>query len=159
MAATNNVTRMLDARNIPYTVFEIPAEKLSALEVSDYLHLPPEDVFKTIVLHREKSGKPVLSVVPATGEVSPKKLAGFLNEKKVSVTTLREAEALTGLQAGGISPLALIHKGFQVVIDESAIKRKTILISGGQRGMQIQLAAQDLIRLTNARTADIRFLS
>lgn len=71
------------------------------------------------------------------------------------MTTLREAEALTGLKAGGISPLALINKGFQVVIDESAIKRITILISGGQRGLQIQLAAQDLIRLTNARTARI----
>ena len=155
MAATNNVTRMLDTRNIPYTTFEIPAEKLSALEVSDYLHIPPEDVFKTIVLQREKNGKPILAVVPATGEVDPKKLAEFLKEKKVSVTTLREAEALTGLQAGGISPLALINKGFQVVIDKSAVEQGKILISGGQRGLQIQLTAQDLIRLINARTANI----
>ena len=155
MAATNNVTRMLDTRNIPYTTFEIPAEKLSALEVSDYLHIPPEDVFKTIVLQREKNGKPILAVVPATGEVDPKKLAEFLKEKKVSVTTLREAEALTGLQAGGISPLALINKGFQVVIDKSAVEQRKILISGGQRGLQIQLTAQDLIRLINARTANI----
>jgi len=71
------------------------------------------------------------------------------------VTTLREAEALTGLKAGGISPLALINKGFQVVIDETALERGKILISGGQRGLQIQLASQDLIRLTNARTARI----
>ena len=155
MVATNNVTRMLDARKITYTVFEIPMVKLTALEVSDFLNIPPENVFKTIVLQLEKIKKPVLAVVPATGEVSPKKLAGFLNEKRISVTTLREAEALTGLKAGGISPLALINKGFQVVIDESAIRRVTILISGGQRGLQIQLAAQDLIRLTNARTARI----
>ena len=155
MAATNNVTRMLDARKITYTVFEIPVMKLSALEVCDHLHIPPEDVFKTIVLHREKSRKPILAVVPATGEVNPKKLARFLNEKKVGVTTLREAEALTGLKAGGISPLALINKGFQVVIDESALERGKILISGGLRGLQIQLSAQDLIKFTNARTASI----
>lgn len=155
MAATNNVTRMLDARKITYTVFEIPAVKLSAIEVSDYLHMPPEDVFKTIILRREKRGKAILAVVPAAREVDPKKLAGFLKEKKISVTTQRDAEKITGLLSGGISPLALIHKGFQVVIDESALEQENILISGGQRGLQIQLAVQDLIRLTNAKTAHI----
>jgi len=155
MAATNNVTRMLDVQKITYTAFEIPAVKLSAIEVSDYLHMPPEDVYKTIVLRREKGGKEILTVVPATREVDPKKLAVLLKEKKVRVSTQREAEKMTGLLSGGISPLALIHKGFQVVIDESAIERKTILISGGERGLQIQLAVQDLIRLTNARTAYI----
>jgi len=155
MAATNNVTRMLDVQKITYTAFEIPAVKLSAIEVSDYLHMPPEDVYKTIVLRREKGGKTILTVVPATREVDPKKLAVLLKEKKVRVSTQREAEKMTGLLSGGISPLALIHKGFQVVIDESAIERKTILISGGERGLQIQLAVQDLIRLTNARTAYI----
>jgi len=155
MAATNNVTRMLDVQKITYTAFEIPAVKLSAIEVSDYLHMPPEDVYKTIVLRREKGGKTILTVVPATREVDPKKLAVLLKEKKVRVSTQREAEKMTGLLSGGISPLALIHKGFQVVIDESAIERKTILISGGEQGLQIQLAVQDLIRLTNARTAYI----
>jgi len=77
MAATNNVTRMLDAQEIIYTAFEIPLVKLTALEVCDHLQIPPEEVFKTIVLRPEKSGKPVLAVVPATGEVDPKKLAIF----------------------------------------------------------------------------------
>lgn len=159
MAATNNVTRMLDAQKIAYTAFEIPAEKLTALEVCDHLHIPPEEVFKTIVLRPEKSRKLILAVVPATGEVNPKKFVVFLGEKKVSVTTQRDAEQMTGLLSGGISPLALINKNFQVVVDESAIERGTILISGGQRGLQIQLLAQDLIRLTNARTTDICFSS
>ena len=155
MAATNNVTRMLDARKISYTAFETPMVKLTALEVCDHLHIPPEDVYKTIVLRRKKSSKPILAVVPATGEVNPKELASFLKEKKVSVTTQHNAEKMTGLLSGGISPLALINKSFQVVVDESAVERGTILISGGRRGLQIQLAAQDLIRLTNARTARI----
>lgn len=155
MAATNNVTRMLDARKITYTTFEIPAVKLSAIEVCDFLHMLPEDVYKTIVLRREKRGKAILAVVPAAREVDPKKLAGFLKEKKISVTTQRYAEKMTGLLSGGISPLALIQKGFQVVIDESALEQENILISGGQRGMQIQLAVQDLIKLTDAKTANI----
>jgi len=155
MAAANNVTRMLDARKISYTAFEIPAVKLSAIEVSDHLHMPPENVYKTIVLRREKSGKLILAVVPAAREVDPKKLAVFLKEKKISVTTQHDAEKITGLLSGGISPLALIHKGFQVVIDESAVEREKILISGGQRGLQIQLVALDLIELTNAKTAHI----
>ena len=155
MTIKNNVTRMLNARKIPFTVFETPEVKQTAMQVSDYLHVPPEDVYKTIVLRSEKSGKPILAVVPATGEVNPKKLASFLKEKKISVTTQRIAEKMTGLLSGGISPLALINKGFQIVIDESAIERGKILISGGQRELLIQLAVQDLISLTDARTAPI----
>ena len=78
-----------------------------------------------------------------------------MKEKKISVTTQRIAEKMTGLLSGGISPLALINKGFQIVIDESAIERGKILISGGQRELLIQLAVQDLISLTDARTAPI----
>ncbi len=84
-----------------------------------------------------------------------KKLAAALGEKKVSLPTEREAETLTGLQAGGISPLALINKGFQVVIDSAAQQQAQIHISGGQRGLNIRLAVSDLARLTRARFAAI----
>ena len=69
MAVTNNITRMLDAQKITYAAFETPTVKLTALEVCDHLQIPPEDVYKTIVLHREKSGKPILAVVPAIGKL------------------------------------------------------------------------------------------
>ena len=62
---------------------------------------------------------------------------------------------MTGLQTGGISPLALINKGFQVVLDESIRSHNQIFISGGQRGLNIELTPKDLIKLTNARTAKI----
>jgi Cys-tRNA(Pro)/Cys-tRNA(Cys) deacylase len=74
-----------------------------------------------------------------------------LGEKKMSMPTEREAEALTGLQAGGISPLALINKGFQVVIDSAAQSFDEIYISGGQRGLNIQLRVDDLVKLVNAK--------
>jgi Cys-tRNA(Pro)/Cys-tRNA(Cys) deacylase len=87
--------------------------------------------------------------------VDLKLLAVAVGEKKVHLPTEREAEQLTGLQAGGISPLALINKGFQVVIDSSAKNHPEIHISGGQRGLNIKLAVDDLVKLTNARLTSI----
>jgi Cys-tRNA(Pro)/Cys-tRNA(Cys) deacylase len=87
--------------------------------------------------------------------VELKLLAAALGEKKVSLPTERQAEQLTGLQAGGISPLALINRGFQVVIDSSAQNFPEIHVSGGQRGLNICLPVKDLMALTNARFAVI----
>ncbi len=154
MSITNNVTRFLDARKVKYTAHELPAEKLGALEAAEYMGVPAGQVFKTIVTKREK-GKPVLAVVPGPQAVNLKLLASFLGEKKMHLPTEREAEQLTGLQAGGISPLALINKGFQVVIDEAAQGFGEIYVSGGQRGLDIQIGVDDLVKLTNARVGSI----
>jgi len=154
MPITNNVTRFLDARKVKYTAHELPAEKLGAVEAALYMDVSPEQVFKTIVIVREKK-KPILAVIPGPRVVDLKLLASFLAEKKVHLPTEREAEELTGLQAGGISPLALINKGFQVVIDSAAQGFEQIYISGGQRGMDIQLRVDDLVRLTNARMGHV----
>lgn len=155
MSIATNVTRLLDARKIPYTIFETPTEKLGALETARFLDVSPDSVFKTIVVTREKPRKPLLVVVPGDSEVDLKLLAAALGEKKVFLPSEREAEALTGLQAGGISPLALINKGFQVVIDSSAQALGEIHISGGQRGLNIKLPVEALARLTNARFAGV----
>lgn len=155
MPPVNNVTRLLNSRKIPYTAFETPAEKLSALEVAQLLDLPPELVFKTIVVTRDKPRKPILAVIPGPCTVDLKSLAAFLGEKKVYLPTEREAEQLTGLQAGGISPLALINKGFQIVMDSSAQNHTEIHVSGGQRGVNIRLSVAELVKLTNARVASI----
>ena len=153
--SANNVIRMLDAKKTAYEAFNVPAEKLSALEVAEILKVPPEVVFKTIVAKRGKAGKAILAMVPGPMEVDTRKLAEALNEKKVFITSLNEAEEMTGLQAGGISPLALINKGFQVVIDESARELNVILISAGQRGLQVKIAPDDLVKLVNGWFADI----
>lgn len=154
MSITNNVTRFLDARRVPYTAHELPAEKLGALNTAHLLNVPEEQVFKTIVTKREK-GKPVLVVIPGTRVVDLKLLASFLGEKKMHLPTEREAEQMTGLQAGGISPLALIQKGFQVVLDACSNDFEEIHISGGQRGLSIQLRTADLITLVNAKVGNV----
>jgi Cys-tRNA(Pro)/Cys-tRNA(Cys) deacylase len=153
MPIVNNVTRLLDSRKIPYTAYELTAEKHGALETARILDLDPATVFKTIVVLREKPKKPLLVLVPATSEVDLKLVAAALGEKKVHLPTEREAETLTGLQAGGISPLALINKGFQVLIDSSAQDYGEIHVSGGQRGLNIKLHVDALAKLTNARIA------
>ncbi len=151
----NNITRLLDSRKISYTAFELPAEKHGAGETARLLNADPAMVFKTIVVSREKPKKPLLVLVPGTSVVDLKLLASKLGEKKVYLPTESEAEKLTGLQAGGISPLALINKGFQVVLDASAQKYSEIHVSGGQRGLNIKLPVADLVKLTNARIAAV----
>jgi len=147
----NNVTRLLDQRKIPYTAFQLPPEKLGALETARLLNVPPEIVFKTIVILRSKPGKPILAVVPGNREANLKMIASALGEKKVTLASHREAECITGLQTGGISPLALLNRGFSVLIDESAQKMEAIHISGGQRGLNLLLPVIALQELTKGQ--------
>jgi Cys-tRNA(Pro)/Cys-tRNA(Cys) deacylase len=153
----NNVTRYLDTRNIPHQAFELSPEKRSARETAHLLGISEEQVFKTIVVKREGKGKPILALTPGPYDVDLKALAKAVGEKKLVLATEKEAEQLTGLQAGGISPLALLNRGFQVVIDSSAFVFDEIHISGGQRGFSIRLAPKDLAALTKSIEAD--FLS
>jgi len=152
---TNNITRLLDNRNIPYEVFLLPKEKLGAKETSDYLKIPINEIFKSIIIKREKSGKPIIALTPGDTEVNLKLLATAIRDKKVFLPTEAEAEKLTGLEAGGISPLALINRGFQVVIDSSAKNFYQINVSGGQRGLNLRLPVSSLIEITHAMIADI----
>jgi Cys-tRNA(Pro)/Cys-tRNA(Cys) deacylase len=150
-----NITRLLDSHKIPYTAFELPPEKLGALETARLLNVLPELVYKTIVMRREGQGKPILAIVPGTAEVDLKALARVVGEKKLYLPTEREAERLTGLQVGGISPLALFNRGFQIVLDASSKNHPEIYISGGQRGLNIRLPVSSLIDLTHAQLAEI----
>jgi len=157
MPIVNNITRMLDSRKIPYKAFEFPAEKIGAQETAQLLGVDLELVYKTIVVTRPK-GKPILAVIPGSHHVELRLLAAALGEKKVGLPTEREAEELTGLQAGGISPLALVNKGFQVVIASNAKNHPEIHVSGGQRGLNIRLPVKYLVELTRARFAEISVL-
>jgi Cys-tRNA(Pro)/Cys-tRNA(Cys) deacylase len=151
----NNITRLLDSHKIPYTTFELEGVKLGAQETARRLGVPVEQVFKTIVIVRENPGKPILAVIPGNSEANLKMIAATVNEKKVRLPTQREAEQLTGLQAGGISPLALINRGFIVLLHQSSAQFEQIHISGGQRGLNIRLPVTALIAMTRCRTADI----
>lgn len=155
MPIVNNVTRLLDARKIAYAMVEYDAGQFHAApEVAALIDVPDAQVFKTIVVLGERPARrPLLVIVPADREVDLKRLAAALGEKKLRAAPLKEAEALTKLQVGGISALALIGKGFAVVLDEAAraFADDGIYVSAGERGLQVRLRPDDLVRLTTAR--------
>ena len=153
--AINNVTRFLDSRKVNYTVFELPPKKLGAEETAAKLNAPPSIIFKTIVIIRKGPGKSILAVVPGDKDVNLKTLAKVVGEKKVSPATQKEAEQLTKLQVGGISPLALINRGFEIVINDSIYDQELVHISGGELGLNIRLPSKDLVELTQAIVANI----
>jgi len=152
---TNNITRFLDSRRVSYTAYALPKRKLSAEETAQELDVPLALIYKSIVVERREPGKPILAVVPGNKEVDLKALARAVGEKKVSTATQAKAEQLTGLQAGGISPLALINRGFEIVFDLSLREHDEVHVSGGERGVNLRLPAQDLEALCGGSAAAI----
>lgn len=152
MPFRNNVTRLLDARYISYEVFELTKEKHSAEETAALLGVPETHVFKTLVILRETRGrKQLLVMAPGGRELDLRALASALGEKKLRMATQAEAEALTKLQTGGISALALLNKGFEVCLDQSAQALPYIHISAGERGASLRMQVADLRQVTGAK--------
>lgn len=151
-AAKPLAVRMLEQRKIPHQVFEFDSSIRSADEVARATGMPPERVFKTLVIEQEPPrGKPYLVMMPSTAEVELRVLAASIGVKKLRMASHADAERHTGLQVGGISALALINRGFTVLIDESVSAHDSILVSAGQRGMDLRLRVTDLLSLTGAR--------
>lgn len=151
----NNVLRLLETKGIPYEAFETPEEKLSAVETAAYLNIAADQIYKTLVVFYGDAHKPLLAMVPGDSHADLKAIAAFMGAKRAYFPTQREAEALTGLKAGGISPLALLSRGFPVLLDRSAQSFERIYLSGGQRGLILRMSPKDLATLTGARLADI----
>lgn len=155
MLKANNVTRILVARKVDFEIHELPEEKLSAVEAATHLGIAPEQMFKTIVALRADGGKTILALVPAKAQVEMKALGRALGGTKIKAASQKQAEQITGLQTGGISPLALMGKGYEVILDSTALDFPNIYLSGGQRGLNISLSPSDLIMLTRAKSAAI----
>jgi Cys-tRNA(Pro)/Cys-tRNA(Cys) deacylase len=153
MAAKLNSMRMLEHNKIDYTVRAFPDTIHSAAGVADYFGLSPEMVYKTLVV-RAAPGKPILVLVAGCRELDLKKMAQAIGQKRVHMATHKEAEQWTGLQTGGISPLALLHKNFPVYIDRLALDLTHILVSAGKRGINLELSVPDLFKVTQARAID-----
>lgn len=150
----NNVTRFLDSKKINYQVFtyDYDAGVHAAVDVAAAVGLPPEQVFKTLVTLPDDPGrKPMLVVIPGPDTLDLKALAKAAKLKKAKMAAHADAERLTGLQTGGISPFALINKGFDTYLDDSATNFDRIAVSAGERGAQVLVPVKDLIKLTRAR--------
>lgn len=148
-----NAMRLLDQQKIDYTVREFSDTIHSADGVADHFGLPREMVYKTLVV-LPLTGKPLLVMVAGNRELDLKKLAKAVGQKKVQMAPHKEAERLTGLQTGGISALALLPKNFPVYLDQPALDLERILISAGKRGVNLELAVQDLLRVTKGKVVE-----
>lgn len=141
--------------NIDYAVHEYshePGATSYGIEAVDKLGLDPAQVFKTLVA--KVDGKLALGLVPVNSTLDLKALAAALGGKRATMAELAEAERATGYVAGGISPLGQKRR-LPAVIDQSALSFSRIHVSAGRRGLEIELAPQDLQRLCDAQAASI----
>jgi Cys-tRNA(Pro)/Cys-tRNA(Cys) deacylase len=121
-------------------------------EAAERLGLDPERVFKTLVA--EVDGALTVGVVPVSATLDLKALAGAVGGKRARMADVAAAERATGYVAGGISPLGQ-RKRLATVVDASAQRWETVFCSGGRRGLEIELAPADLVRLCGATFAAI----
>jgi len=153
MAASKPLAvRLLEQKRVAHEVFAFHDTIRSAQEVARVTGMPAEQVLKTLVVEQDPpKGKPYLVMMPSPLEIDLKVLAASLDVKKLRMATHRDAERHTGLQVGGISALALIGRGFDVLIEETATLFDEVLVSAGQRGYDVKLGLEDLVALTSAR--------
>lgn len=149
MAKKLNSMRRLDTHNVAYEVMAFPHHIHSATGVATFFNLPPDMVYKTLVV-LPLQGKPLLVLVAGDREIHLRQLAQALGLKRLRMATQKEAESLTGLKVGGISALAVQHRGFQVYLDQAATHLDKLLVSAGQRGINLRLKTTDLINMTGA---------
>lgn len=145
-----NAMRALDARGIAYSTHTYADTIHSADGVAEVLGVPMSDVFKTLVVLAD-GGRRLLVMAPGDRELDLRMVARAVGAKSTQMAPQREAERLTGLKVGGISPLALLDKRFEVYLDEHAASLDELYLNGGQRGINLHLRVADLIDVTGAR--------
>jgi Cys-tRNA(Pro)/Cys-tRNA(Cys) deacylase len=158
MASKLNSMRVLEQHNIPYEVLEYPNTIRDAEEVAEALGVPYFTVYKTLVVQavdNPQQTKPYLVLLASENQLDLKRMALAAGVKKVKMASHNDAERLTGLKVGGISPLALMHKQWTIFLDQTATELQHIVISAGQRGTQLRAPVTPLMSLLRARVAEV----
>jgi len=150
-----NVMRVLEQKKIPYTAHSYPHgdEAVDGVTVARLTGLDPAQVFKTLVTVGA-SKRNYVFVIPVAEELDLKKAAKAAGEKSIAMIHVSEINALTGYVRGGCSPIGM-KKQFETFYHESCLDRKTMAVSAGKIGAQVELAPEALIKLTRGRTADL----
>lgn len=150
-----NAARLLDAAGIKYelTEYEVDESDLSALTLAKKIGQDIGQIFKTLVLRGDKTGI-FVAVIPGNAEVDLKKAAKISGNKNCAMAQQKELLGLTGYIRGGCSPLGM-KKAYPVFIHETCRFFDSVFISAGQRGLQLKLNPDDLIRLTSAVVCDV----
>ncbi len=150
-----NAARLLDKAGISYKLipYEFDENDLAAQHVADSLGQDIARVFKTLVLHGDKTGH-IVCVVPGNGEVDLKALAKASGNKKVEMIAMKDLLGVTGYIRGGCSPVGM-KKRFPTYFHTTALYFDTIYVSAGVRGLQLEIAPSDLIGFVGASVADV----
>lgn len=150
-----NAARLLDAAGINYELagYEVDENDLSAAALAKKIGQDIEQIFKTLVLRGDKTGV-FVAVIPGNAEVDLKKAAKVSGNKSCAMVHQKELLGLTGYIRGGCSPLGM-KKAYPVYIHETCQLFDTIFVSAGQRGLQLNLNPEDLVRMTGATICEI----
>lgn len=149
-----NAIRLLEQKKIPFAVHNyVDSGAVSGMEVAGILGEDPNMVFKTLVTVG-KSGEHYVFVIPVNRELNLKKAASVTGEKSISMIKSKELLELTGYIHGGCSPVGM-KKFFKTFIDKSAEKQRTIMVSGGKIGYQIEIAPEELGKVIRFELEDI----
>lgn len=150
-----NVARLLDKAGISYELipYEVDENDLSAIHVAESLHENVEQVFKTLVLHGDKTGF-FVCVIPGEQEVDLKVAARISGNKKCDLIPMKELLATTGYIRGACSPIGM-KKLFPTYIHKTCLNFPHIYISAGQRGLQIKINPNDLIVEVHANVCEL----
>ena len=150
-----NAARLLDKAGVSYKLipYEFDENDLAAQHVADSLGQDIARVFKTLVLHGDRTGH-VVCVVPGNAEVDLKALAKASGNKKVEMIPMKDLLSVTGYIRGGCSPVGM-KKRFPTYVHTTALNFETIYVSAGVRGLQIEIAPADLIGFVGATVASV----
>lgn len=150
-----NVARLLDKAGIAYELipYDVDENDLSAIHVAESLHENVEQVFKTLVLHGDKTGF-FVCVIPGEQEVDLKIAARISGNKKCDLIPMKELLATTGYIRGACSPIGM-KKHFPTFIHKTCLNFPYIYISAGQRGLQIKINPNDLIVEVHANVCEL----
>lgn len=149
-----NVMRLLEQKHAAYeSHFYTDTGAVSGTEVAAVLGEDPQQVFKTLVT-TGKSGQHYVFVIPVSKELDLKKAADAVGEKKIEMLKAKELLPLTGYVHGGCSPVGM-KKLFPTVIDASSEYQKTIMVSGGRIGCQVELTLEELKKVVPFQTAEL----
>ena len=150
-----NAARLLDKAGIKYDLipYEFDENDLAAQHVADSLGQDISRVFKTLVLHGDKTGH-IVCVIPGNGEVDLKALAKVSGNKKVEMIAMKDLLSVTGYIRGGCSPVGM-KKRFPTYFHSTANDFETIYVSAGIRGLQLAVSPAGLIRFVGGTVADV----
>lgn len=155
MSKTTRATQVLTEAGVEFTIhgydYDPNADRIG-VQAAEALGEPPSRVLKTLMAYVDR--KPVCVILPSDREVALKKLATAANGKSAQMMPAADAERISGYKVGGISPFGQ-KRQLPTIVEARALDNELVYVNGGQRGLQVRLDPQTLVRLLDAKVTAI----